>query len=142
MMNKFDHVQPPKTYQYRTNNVLIRNSFQFQCDNRIYFSETLHKDLKNQLYRFNVEILSPIDDYGLALDFNVVDKLYDEHIKPFLANQLLNDTLPAMNTTAENIAFWIWEQFEQYLPKGNTLYKLEFYENDRQGLVLTEAFMQ
>ena len=42
-----------------------------------------------------------------------------------------------MNTTAENIAFWIWEQFELNLPTGNTLKKLNFYENATQGLVLT-----
>lgn len=141
-MSEFNHIQPPKTYQYRNNRVLIKNHFQFECDNRIYFSETFHKDLKNQQYRFNVEILSPIDDFGLALDFNNVDKLYDAHIAPFVAGQLLNDTLPTMNTTAENIAFWIWEQFEHSLPEDNKLYRMEFYENDRQGLVLTADLMQ
>ncbi|MCG7339049.1 6-carboxytetrahydropterin synthase [Staphylococcus sp. ACRSN] len=141
-MNKFDHIRPPKTYQYRSNKVLIKNKFQFVCDNRIYFSETAYKDLKNQLYHFNVEILSPIDAYGLALDFNIVDKLYDEHIAPYLDKQLLNDTLPEMNTTAENITFWLWEQFDKNLSNAYELCKIEFFENDRQGLVLKAELMK
>lgn len=136
-MSKFDNVQPPKQFQYKTQPVRIKNFYEFKCDNRIYFSQTMHKDLTMHTYKFDIEILSPIDDYGLALDFNVVDKIYKQHLAPYLDKQLLNETLPDMNTTAENIAFWIWEQFELHLPTGNTLEKLNFYENATQGLVLT-----
>ncbi|HJG54243.1 MAG TPA: 6-carboxytetrahydropterin synthase, partial [Staphylococcus arlettae] len=66
-----------------------------------------------------------------------VDKIYKQYLAQYLDKQLLNETLPEMNTTAENIAFWIWEQFELNLPTGNTLKKLNFYENATQGLVLT-----
>ncbi|TGV05027.1 6-pyruvoyl tetrahydrobiopterin synthase [Mesorhizobium sp. M8A.F.Ca.ET.173.01.1.1] len=89
-----------------------------------------------------MEILSKINDAGLALDFNEVDKIYNKQIATYLDGQLVNETLPSMNTTAENIAFWIWEQFEQHLPEKNTLQKLEFFENATQGLVLTRELME
>jgi len=47
-----------------------------------------------------------------------------------------------MNTTAENIAIWIWEQFEKRLPKESQLKKLEFFETASQGLVLTANLMK
>lgn len=141
-MTNFENVQPPKQFKYRSNAVLIKNYYEFTCDNRIYFTQTVHKDLANQRYQFNIEILSQIDDYGLALDFNEVDKIYKSKIATYLDGQLINETLPPMNTTAENIAFWIWEQFEQFLPENNTLQKLEFFENATQGLVLTRERMK
>ncbi|MDW8566501.1 6-carboxytetrahydropterin synthase [Staphylococcus shinii] len=102
----------------------------------------MHKDLADQQYKFNIEILSDIDKYGLALDFNEVDKLYQKEIEPYLDGQLVNDTLPEMNTTAENIAIWIWEQFTKHLPNEYQLQKLEFFETSSQGLVLTANLMK
>jgi 6-pyruvoyltetrahydropterin/6-carboxytetrahydropterin synthase len=122
--------------------VRIKNYFQFTCDNRIYFSKAKHIDLTNHLYKFDVEILSPIDELGLALDFNEVNKIYNENIAPYLDKQLVNETLPTMNTTAENIALWIWDQFARALPEGNKLEKLTFFENETQGLVLTADDME
>ncbi|GAA6818122.1 hypothetical protein HpBTM60_05460 [Helicobacter pylori] len=141
-MSDINNVHPPEQFKYKNASVRIKNYFQFTCDNRIYFSKTKHIDLTNQLYQFDVEILSPIDDLGLALDFNEVDKIYDEYIAPYLDNQLVNETLPTMNTTAENIALWIWDQFARVIPEGNKLEKLTFYENKTQGLVLTAEDMQ
>lgn len=141
-MSDINNVHPPEQFKYKNASVRIKNYFQFTCDNRMYFSKTKHIDLTNQLYQFDVEILSPIDDLGLALDFNEVDKIYDEYIAPYLDNQLVNETLPTMNTTAENIALWIWDQFARVIPEGNKLEKLTFYENKTQGLVLTAEDMQ
>ncbi|MBF7016186.1 6-pyruvoyl trahydropterin synthase family protein [Staphylococcus durrellii] len=135
-MSDIKNVHPPEQFKYRNTPVRIKNYFQFTCDNRIFFSKSKHVDLTNQLYKFDIEILSPIDDLGLALDFNEVDKIYEERIAPYLDNQLVNETLPTMNTTAENIAFWIWDQFANEIPGGNKLEKLTFYENETQGLVL------
>ena len=73
---------------------------------------------------------------------NEVNKIYNEYIAPYLDKQLVNETLPTMNTTAENIALWIWDQFDRALPKGNKLEKLTFFENETQGLVLTADDME
>ena len=88
-MTNFENVQPPKQFKYRSNAVLIKNYYEFTCDNRIYFTQTVHKDLANQRYQFNIEILSQIDDYGLALDFNEVDKIYKSKIATYLDGHCL-----------------------------------------------------
>ena len=75
------------------------------------------------------------------MDFNEVDKLYEREIAPYIDGQLVNETLPEMNTTAENIAIWIWHQFNKHLPENNSLQKLEFFETDTQELVLTTELM-
>lgn len=141
-MSDIKNVHPPEQFKYKNSAVRIKNYFQFTCDNRIYFSKVKYIDLTKHLYKFDVEILSPIDELGLALDFNEVNKIYNEYIAPYLDKQLVNETLPTMNTTAENIALWIWDQFARALPKGNKLEKLTFFENETQGLVLTADDME
>lgn len=133
-MTKFDHIQPPGQFKYRDGQVLIKNYYEFTCDNRIYFTNTVHKDLEDQQYQFNIEILSDIDKYGLALDFNEVDKLYQKEIEPYLDGQLVNDTLPEMNTTAENIAIWIWEQFEKIYLRTTNCKNWNFLKRHLKGL--------
>ena len=141
MSNRFNHIQPPNQFKYREGRTVLKQQYDFKCDNRIYFSEDIFRDLHNHSYRLYVDVLSPIGDYGLGLDFNEVDKLYEREIAPYIDGQLVNETLPEMNTTAENIAIWIWHQFNKHLPENNSLQKLEFFETDTQGLVLTTELM-
>ena len=88
-----------------------------------------------------IDVLSPIGDYGLGLDFNEVDAIYNKVIEPKLNHQLINETLPDMNTT-ENIAMWIWDEFEQHLPGEHCMYALQLFETDRHGVSLNRSIMK
>lgn len=129
-------IQPPEKFKYFNEKVIIHKNYEFTCDNRIFFSKTVFKDLKNHRYTFNLEISSMVNDTGLATDFHLIDKIYDEHIAVKLDNCLLNETLPAMNTTAENIAYWLFEQFDKNLPADDELFKVTLYETDKQGITI------
>ncbi|WP_210130195.1 6-carboxytetrahydropterin synthase [Staphylococcus sp. GDX8P54P] len=142
MSNRFDHVRPPKQFKYKEGQTILKQQYDFVCDNRIYFSETIYRDLHNHSYRLYVNVLSPIGDYGLGLDFNDIDAIYSKVIEPKLNHQLINETLPDMNTTAENIAMWIWDEFEQYLPEQNDMYELQLFETDRHGVSLNRTTMK
>lgn len=133
-----ENVKPPEQFQYFNRKVIINKHYEFTCDNRIFFSNTAFKDLKNHCYTFKVEISSMVDDTGLATDFHLIDKIYAEHIAVKLNNCLLNDTLPEMNTTAENIAYWLFEQFDKHLPVDDELLKVTLYETDKQGITITK----
>lgn len=133
-----ENVKPPEQFQYFNHQIVINKHFEFTCHNRIFFSSTAFKDLKNHRYTFQLEILSMVNELGLATDFHLIDQIYREHIALKLDNCVLNETLPAMNTTAENIAYWIFEQFSSYLPKEDTLLKVTLYENDKQGISVTK----
>ncbi|WP_210125321.1 6-carboxytetrahydropterin synthase [Staphylococcus sp. GDY8P85P] len=142
MSNRFDHVQPPKQFKYKEGQTILKQQYDFVCDNRIYYSETLYRDLNNHSYRLYVDVLSPIGDYGLGLDFNDIDAIYSKVIEPKLNHQLINETLPDMNTTAENIAMWIWDEFEQHLPEQNYMHELQLFETDRHGVSLNRTIMK
>lgn len=131
-------VKPPAAFKYFDKDVTIHKHFSFTCDNRIFFSKTAFKDLKNHRYSFILEISSPVNDLGLATDFHLIDKIYNEHIGIKLDNCLLNETLPSMNTTAENIAYWLFEAFDSRLPETDVLQKVTLYENPRQGVTITK----
>lgn len=102
-MSKFDHVQPPKHFARHHKTLIVTTRYQFTSDNRIYFSNTEHVDLENHTYTLEVELWSKTDEHGMAVDFKDIDKVYREHLEPLLDGQLINDTLPDMNTTVENI---------------------------------------
>ena len=41
-------------------------------------------------------------------------------------------------TTAENIAYWLFEEFSARLPENDVLLKVTLYENPRQGVTITK----
>ncbi|UDI77112.1 6-carboxytetrahydropterin synthase [Staphylococcus taiwanensis] len=141
MKKNLSHIQPPSHFRYKEGQTILKQSYEFNCDNRIYFSETVYQDLYDHPYRLYVDVLSPIGKYGLGLDFNEVDAIYNEFIKPKVENQVLNETLPNINTTAENIAMWIWDEFEKHLPEQNHMYELQLFETDRHGVSLNQSIM-
>ena len=120
----FNEIQPPETMQYRQGHVVLKQQYNFTADNRIYFTQTQHKDLHNHEYYLYVDVLSPINTSGMGMDFNEIDAIYSQHIQPLLHHQLLNETLPNFNTTAENLPLWLWDTFEHHLPEGNHVYRL------------------
>ncbi|REI18034.1 6-pyruvoyl trahydropterin synthase family protein [Staphylococcus felis] len=140
-MTKFDHVRPPQHFARHHKTLLVIKHFTFICDNRIYFSETSYTDLENHKYRLEMEIWSKTDEHGLAVDFNMIDDIYNQHLRPLLDHQLLNDTLPDMNTTVENIAHWIWLRFNEQLPDNISLNSISLYETKNQGIKLTRNIM-
>lgn len=141
-MNKdLSHIQPPTHFKYKESQTVLKQSYEFKCDNRIYFSESAYQDLFDHSYRLYIDVLSPIGEFGLGLDFNEVDAIYNQFIKPKVNHQILNETLPDMNTTAENIAMWIWDEFEQHLPENHHMYELQLFETDRHGVSLKQDTM-
>ena len=136
MTKEINHLNPPSQFQYRERNVILNLKYDFVCDNRIYFTPTVHKDLLHHTYELEVHVQSPVNEMGLALDFNEVDAIFNQHVKTYLHQQLINETLPEMNTTSENIAMWIWDQFEAHLPEGNTLNQLELWETKDHSVIL------
>ncbi|MBI5974377.1 6-pyruvoyl trahydropterin synthase family protein [Staphylococcus canis] len=140
-MSKFDHVHPPQNFARHHKTLLVVKHYTFTCDNRIYFSETNHIDLEDHTYHLEMEVWSKTDDHGLAVDFNVIDDIYKQYLQPYLDGQLLNDTLPDMNTTVENIAHWIWLRFSEHLPEDVSMNSIALYETPDQGIRLTRNIM-
>ena len=58
-----------------------------------------------------------LDERGMTYDFGDIKAIYKNYLEPHLVHRYLNETLPCMNTTAENMVYWIFKQVAQYLPK-------------------------
>lgn len=51
------------------------------------------------------------------IDFGDIKKIWKKEIEIYLDHRYLNETLPPMNTTAENIVYWIFDKMEEALKK-------------------------
>ncbi len=141
VMSKFDHVQAPKQFARHQKTILVLRHYEFTADARIFFNETAHHDLKDNRYLLDVELWSKTDELGMGVDFRVIDKIYKTHLAPHLEGQLLNDTLPDMNITLENMIHWIWEVFSTHLPDDVSLNAITMYETPEQGIRFTRDIM-
>ena len=66
-----------------------------------------------------------LDERGMTYDFGDLKRIYKDHLEPQLDHRYLNETLPYMNTTAENMVFWIFQMTSQHLPEERGL-RLEY----------------
>ena len=66
-----------------------------------------------------------LDERGMTYDFGDLKSIYKNHLEPHLDHRYLNETLPYMNTTAENMVFWIFQTTSEYLPEERGL-RLEY----------------
>lgn len=135
--NDISEVQLPQQFKYGSQqDIVVRSYYQFTADNRIYFDAHHYRDLIDHEYRLTIDIQSPVNAYGLAIDFFDIDEIYYQYIHPKLDGQLINNTLILMNTTAENIANWLWEQFKHHLPSGHHICRLELAETAQHSVIL------
>ena len=52
----------------------------------------------------------------MTYDFGDIKAIYKNYLEPHLDHRYLNETLPYMNTTAENMVYWIFQTMSQELP--------------------------
>lgn len=140
-MSKFDNVTPPKQFAQHHKTILVLRHYEFTADARIFLSETAHHDLKDNRYLIDIELWSKTDDLGMAVDFRIIDNIYKTHLKPKLDGQLLNETLPNMNITLENLIYWFWDTLSAHLPEDVSLNAITMYETPEQGVRFTRDIM-
>ena len=66
---------------------------------------------------FRLQLVVYLDERGMTYDFGDLKSIYKDHLEPHLDHRYLNETLPYMNTTAENMVFWIFQMTSQHLPE-------------------------
>ncbi len=89
-------------------------------------------------HRFNYELyikFYELSQQGIALDFNNV-KAMMKTIEDQVDHKCLNDVF-AFNSTAENIAKWMFDEIEKALSVGE-VYKVIIWESDKAGVEYTK----
>lgn len=112
-----------KQLQYHQRRVLVSKEFTFDAAHHLHAYEGKCKNLHGHTYKVVFGISGFTNDVGITVDFSTLKQIWREKIEPYLDHRYLNETLPAMNTTAENIVVWLYEQtqaalqLEMYCPK-------------------------
>jgi 6-pyruvoyltetrahydropterin/6-carboxytetrahydropterin synthase len=84
-------------------------------------------------WKINVHVYAKqLNEIGIAIDFEELEKLTWEVIGPF-DHQNLNDLAPfdKINPTAEHIVKYIYEQLKPKLPVNIHLHKVTLWESDK-----------
>lgn len=105
----------PHELRYHRKRVLVSKEFTFDAAHHLHAYDGKCKNLHGHTYRVVLGVSGFVNEVGLALDFGDIKAIWKERIEPYLDHRYLNESLPPMNTTAENMVVWIFEQLESAL---------------------------
>lgn len=98
--------------RYHRKRVLVSKEFTFDAAHHLHAYDGKCKNLHGHTYRVVLGVSGYVNEVGLAIDFGDIKTIWKERIEPYLDHRYLNESLPPMNTTAENMVVWIYEQLE------------------------------
>lgn len=107
--------------KYHSKRVLVSKEFTFDAAHHLHSYEGKCKNLHGHTYTVIFGISGYVNDVGLMVDFGDIKEIWKNEIEIFLDHRYLNEMLPPMNTTAENMVVWIYEKMEKALIARETL---------------------
>lgn len=132
--------------RYHNRSVLVSKEFTFDSAHHLHDYEGKCKNLHGHTYKLQVIMLGKTDDRGLTLDFGDIKRIVKERVIDRLDHQYLNEVLPPMNTTAENMVVWIYEELHQAMAEeglypGVKLEEVRLWETPTSYAAVTRALM-
>ena len=112
---KKDHLK------YHSKRVLVSKEFTFDAAHHLHCYDGKCKNLHGHTYKVIFGLSGFIDERGLMIDFGEIKEIWKSEIEIHLDHRYLNETLPPMNTTAENMVVWIYEKMSEALGKRDGL---------------------
>ncbi|MDQ0191318.1 6-carboxytetrahydropterin synthase QueD [Alicyclobacillus cycloheptanicus] len=138
----------PNQLRYHRRRVAVSKEFTFDAAHHLHLYPGKCQSLHGHTYRLVITVSGIPDEIGLTIDFEDLKRIYKDVIESRLDHQYLNEVLPPMNTTAENMIVWMWEQLEaalaadEFRQRGVRLEQLELYETPTSRAILTRAWME
>ncbi len=114
-LQKIDEDIKRDELKYHKKRVLVSKEFTFDAAHHLHCYEGKCKNLHGHTYKVVFGISGFVDEIGLAIDFGDIKAIWKEEIEIYLDHRYLNETLPKMNTTAENMVVWIYEKMADSL---------------------------
>lgn len=114
-LQKIDEDIQRDQLKYHHKRVMVSKEFTFDAAHHLHDYEGKCKNLHGHTYKVIFGISGYVDERGLMIDFGDIKAIWKNEIEIFLDHKYLNETLPAMNTTAENMVVWIFEKMEAAL---------------------------
>lgn len=131
-LQKMDKDIQRKQLKYHNKRVMVSKEFTFDAAHHLHCYEGKCKNLHGHTYKVVFGISGYVNDIGIAIDFGDIKEIWKNEIEIYLDHRYLNETLPVMNTTAENMVVWIYEKMAEALTKG---YRVEEYKGARVEFV-------
>lgn len=122
-LQKMDEDIQHDQLKYHSKRVLVSKEFTFDAAHHLHHYEGKCKNLHGHTYRVVFGLSGYLDDRGLMVDFGDIKDIWKTEIEIFLDHRYINETLPPMNTTAENMVVWIYEKMKEALKKRQEQYK-------------------
>ena len=133
--------------RYHRKRVLVSKEFTFDSAHHLHCYEGKCKNLHGHTYKLQVIMLGRTDERGLTMDFSEIKRIAKERVIDRLDHQYLNEVLPPMNTTAENMVVWIYEELARGLAEEGfspdvTLEEVRLWETPTSYAAVTRALME
>jgi 6-pyruvoyltetrahydropterin/6-carboxytetrahydropterin synthase len=133
--------------KYHNKTVLVSKEFTFDSAHHLHCYEGKCKSLHGHTYKLQVVMSGKVDARGLAIDFGDIKRLAKERIIEKLDHRYLNEVLPPMNTTAENMVVWMYEQLDAALREEGLypvvrLEEIRLWETPTSYAAVTRALME
>ncbi|EEL51676.1 6-carboxytetrahydropterin synthase QueD [Bacillus cereus] len=125
-LQKMDKDIQREQLKYHNKRVMVSKEFTFDAAHHLHCYEGKCKNLHGHTYKVVFGISGYVNEIGLAIDFGDIKEIWKNEIEIYLDHRYLNETLPAMNTTAENMVVWIYEKMEEALKKENRANEYEY----------------
>lgn len=138
----------PEHLRYHKRRVAVTKEFTFDAAHHLHLYEGKCKSLHGHTYKLVITVSGFVNEIGICIDFSDIKKMYEEAIKNRLDHRYLNEVLPLMNTTAENMIVWIWEELDRFLEsngekqRGTRLEELVLYETPTSYATLKREWME
>lgn len=114
-LQKFEQDISKEQLRYHQRRVLVSKEFTFDAAHHLHAYEGKCKNLHGHTYKVVFGISGIPNEIGITVDFGAIKAIWKEEIEGYLDHRYLNETLPPMNTTAENMVVWLFERMESAL---------------------------
>ncbi|ABS21391.1 6-carboxytetrahydropterin synthase QueD [Bacillus cytotoxicus] len=131
-LQKIDKDIQRQQLKYHNKRVMVSKEFTFDAAHHLHCYDGKCKNLHGHTYKVVFGISGYVNEIGIAIDFGDIKEIWKNEIEIYLDHRYLNETLPAMNTTAENMVVWIYEKMAEALTKGG---RAEEYKGARVEFV-------
>jgi 6-pyruvoyltetrahydropterin/6-carboxytetrahydropterin synthase len=133
--------------KYHNKRVLVSKEFTFDSAHHLHCYEGKCQNLHGHTYRLQVIMSGKTDERGLTIDFSDISRITKQQVIAKLDHQYLNEVLPLMNTTAENMVVWIYEQINAELKNENLdpvimLEEIRLWETPTSYAAITRSMME
>jgi 6-pyruvoyltetrahydropterin/6-carboxytetrahydropterin synthase len=133
--------------RYHNKRVLVSKEFTFDSAHHLHMYEGKCKSLHGHTYRLQTMMSGRTDERGITIDFSDMKRITKERIIDVLDHRYLNEVLPPMNTTAENMVVWMYEQLDQALREEGhypniRIEEVRLWETPTSYAAVTRAMME